>query len=365
MKVSLTKRIFKVYITMGKTFGTWLSFIFLFIFLFILRIVVTFFMLLDYIFFPSLIKRKIKNPIVIVGNPRSGTTFLHRYLIKNQVGAGSQLWQLIYTSILLQKIMKPFLPIMETLSPTKYHATEAHKTSLSSIETDDASMLFRFFDGFFLYGFFLTWSKENLFNWVDPNVRDNSNRDFNWFESMWKRTLQYHGKDRMIAKLFSVSANCPKFLNKFDDGKILYMVRDPLSVIPSGLSLVTGVLDKKFNFWSMPANKRQQFINKLYDALKELLLRFHDDWETDKIDKSKVMIVRFDRMMEDFDGLMKDILKFLDYQPSEDFLKNILETSAKQKKFKSSHTYNLEKFGLTEDKIKKDCEKIYATFLSN
>ena len=26
------------------------------------------------------------------------------------------------------------------------------------------------------------------------------------------------------------------------------MVRDPLSVIPSGLSLVTGVLDKRFGF---------------------------------------------------------------------------------------------------------------------
>jgi len=365
MKVSLTKRILKVYVTMGKNFGTWFSFIILGIFLLTLRIVVTFFMLLDYIFFPSLINKKIKNPIVIVGNPRSGTTFLHRYLIKNQVGAGSELWQLIYTSVLLQKIIKPILPIMEAVSPTKYHATEAHKTSLSSIETDDASMLFRFFDGFFLYGFFLTWSKENLFQWVDPNIRDNSHRDFNWFESMWKRTLLYHSNDRMIAKLFSISANCPKFLNKFDDGKILYMVRDPLSVIPSGLSLVTGVLDKKFNFWSMPMDKRQQFINKLYDALKELLLLFHNDWENDKIDKSRVMIVRFDKMMEDFDGLMEDILNFLDYKPSEDFLKNILETSEQQKKFKSSHNYNLEKFGLTEQKIKKDCEKIYATFLSN
>tara|TARA_Y100000590_G_scaffold141686_1_gene162501 strand:- start:129 stop:1226 length:1098 start_codon:yes stop_codon:yes gene_type:complete len=364
MKVSLTKRFLKVYITMGRTFGTWLSFIFLGIFLLVLRIVVTFFMLLDYVFFPSLINKKIKKPIVIVGNPRSGTTFLHRYLIRNKVGAGSELWQLIYTSVILQKMIKPILPIMEAVSPTKYHATEAHKTSLSSIETDDASMLFRFFDGFFLYGFFLTWSKEDLFNWVDPNIRDNSNRDFKWFESMWKRTLKYHNKNRMIAKLFSVSANCPKFLDKFGDGKILYMVRDPLSVIPSGLSLVTGVLDKKFNFWSMPLEKRQQFIDKLYDALKELLLRFHDDWENGKIDKSRVMIVRFDRMMGNFDDLMKDILKFLDFKPSEDFLNDILETSRKQKEFKSSHNYNLKKFGLTEEKIKKDCEKIYNTFLS-
>ena len=364
MKVTIFKRITTVYITLGKTFGIWFSGIFLGLFLIIIRIVISFFMLLDYLFFPSLFNKKVKNPIIIVGNPRSGTTFLHRYLIKNNIGAGSQLWQLIYTSLTLQKIIKPILPILEYFSPTKYHSTEAHKTSLSSIETDDASMLFRFFDGFFLYGFFLTWSNNDLFDWVDPKIRDNSKRDFKWFNSMWKRTLKFHKNDRMIAKLFSVSANCPAFLDEFKDAKILYMVRDPLSVLPSGLSLVTGVLDKKFNFWSMPDDDRQRFINKLYAALKELLLRFHDDWVNEKIDKNRVMIVKFDKMMSDFDGLMDEILEFVDYDASNEFLQDIKLTAEKQKQFKSGHKYDLEKFGLTEEQIKKDCEVIYKTFLN-
>ena len=364
MKISIINRALKVYFTMGKNFGTWLSFIFLLLFLLILRTIVGFFMILDNIFFPSLINKKVIDPITIVGNPRSGTTFLHRYLIENNIGSGSQLWQLIYTSVTLQKIIKPILPILERFSPTKYHSTEAHKTSLSSIETDDASMLFRFFDGFFLYGFFLTWSDEDLFDWVDPRKRDNSKRDFNWFESMWKRTLKFHNNDRMIAKLFSVSANCPAFQAKFKDGKILYMVRDPLSVIPSGLSLVTGVLDKRFNFWSMPRDTRQRFIEKLYKALIELLLRFEDDWSNNRIDKTKVMIVRFDRMMSDFEGLMDEILNFIDYIPSDEFLANIKKTAEEQKSFKSGHKYDLEKFGLSKERIKKDCSVIYSTFLN-
>ena len=85
----------------------------------------------------------------------------------------------------MQKLIRPLLPILNKFSPTKHHSTDAHKTSLTSIETDDASMLFRFFDGFFLYGFFLTWSNEDLFDWVDPKIRDNSKRDFKWFNSMW------------------------------------------------------------------------------------------------------------------------------------------------------------------------------------
>ena len=111
MKVTIFKRIITVYLTLGRNFGIWISGLFLGFFILILRFIVSIFMFLDYVFFPSLINKKIKNPIVIVGNPRSGTTFLHRYLIKNGIGAGSQLWQLIYTSITLQKLIKPILPI--------------------------------------------------------------------------------------------------------------------------------------------------------------------------------------------------------------------------------------------------------------
>ena len=115
---------------------------------------------------------KIINPIVIVGNPRSGTTFLHRYLVKNRIGVGSQLWQMIYPSITIQKIIKPILPILEVVSPARHHSTEAPKTSLSSIETDDISLLFRYFDGFFLYGFILSWNEKNWIDYVENSIRN-------------------------------------------------------------------------------------------------------------------------------------------------------------------------------------------------
>ena len=123
--------------------------------------------ILDHLIFPR-IRKPLKGPIVIVGNPRSGTTFLHRFLINSGFGVGSQLWQMVYPSVTIQKMIKPFLPIMEYISPARHHSTEAHQTSLTSIETDDVSLLFRFFVGFFLYGFFLSFDEEDLFDWVDP-----------------------------------------------------------------------------------------------------------------------------------------------------------------------------------------------------
>ncbi len=356
------KRIIRVYLIVGKTFGVWIIPIFTGILILFLRLVVFAGRLLDHLFFPG-IRKPLQNPILIVGNPRSGTTFLHRFLIKQGFGTGSELWQMIYPSITLQKIIKPILPIMEVISPARHHSTEAHKTSLSSIETDDVSLLFRFFDGFFLYGFFLSFDEDDLFDWVDPKLRDTSKRDFAWFESMWNRNMISNKGDRYIGKLFSLSGNLPAFQQRFPDAKILYMIRDPLNMIPSGLSLVTGVLDKRYNFWSLDEKIRSRFVERLYIALVELLNRFHDDWTNERINKEKVLIVHFDSMMSHFETLMEEIMDFTDVEPSEELKQTIQITAENQRRYESGHRYNLEKFGLTEKRIQEDCEQIYRTFL--
>ena len=154
-----------------------------------------------------------------------------------------------------------------------------------------------------------------------------------------------------------------QFQKKFPDAKILYMIRDPLQVIPSGLSLVTGVLDKRFHFWSLNESIKKRFIERLYGALVELLIRFHEDWENGNINKEKVFIIRFDSMMNEFDILMDKLLGFLDVEKNDELLQKIKETSEDQKQYKSGHKYDLKKFDLTENIIRNDCKKIYDTFL--
>ena len=312
----------KAYITIGKTFGVWVSPITTGLFLFIMRTIVSIGLLIDKLFYEIARKPYLKNPIVIVGNPRSGTTFLQRYLIQSNLGRGSQLWQLIYPSIILQKLIKPLLPILEKISPARHHSTDAHKTSLSSVETDDVGLFFRYFDGFFLYGFLLSFADEDLFEYFDPKIRDTSKRDFDWFENVWSRTVVNQDLS-YIGKLFSLSTNLPAFQKRFPDAKILYMIRDPLNVIPSGLSLVTGVLDKRFGFWSLNKDKRDQYIKRLYNALITLLRRFHEDWTNGNINQSSVFIVRYDKMMSNFDQLMDSILGFIGQQPSDDLIRKI------------------------------------------
>ncbi len=329
-----------------------------------LRLGVWLLMALDHVFFPRLGRTKIEKPIVIVGNPRTGTTFLQRWLVEHQFGTGNHLYRSLYPSIILQKLLRPFLPLLEKVSPARFHATAAHETNLSSIETDDASVFFRYFDGFFLYGFFLAWDDEDQTPLFDPHVRDTTARDFDWLEAVWRRSLVAQGSRRHVAKLFSTGPRTPAFLARFPDAHILYMVRDPVEVIPSTFSLVTGVLDNAFGYWSLPEAVRARYNERLYLALVKLFRWFHEDWTAGRIDRSRVMVVSYDRMMRDFDGLMDEMIGFFEMEPTDAQRAAIRETAAKQRAYKSKHSYDLAKYGLDADRIRRDCAFVYETWLT-
>lgn len=329
-----------------------------------LRIGVAIGQALDKVFFRRLSRTPIISPIIIVGNPRTGTTFLQRFLHDSQVGVGQELWRMLYPSLTLQFFIRPLLPVLEKISPARHHSTVAHSTSLTSVETDDVSLFFRYLDGFFLYGFILAHAEKDMVDTVDIRHRNTSERDFAWLDALWRRNLCAHNSNRVVAKLFSLGPRLPEFLEHHQDAKILYMVRDPLSVIPSGLSLVTGVLDKRFGFWSLPEAHRKRYLQRLYHALVELLRRFHEDWTSGRINRENVFIVSFPRLMSDFDGLMGEILEFVNHEVTPELSERIMSQAEKQKKYKSKHGYDLLQFGLTEGQIKEDCAFIYDTFLS-
>lgn len=360
---SIFSRMAAVYRILRRTHGVYVVPLFIAVAFAGLRLTVWVFMGLDRVFFARLRKTKADRPIVLVGNPRTGTTFLQRFLAAEGFGSGMELFLMLYPSLVLQKLLKPFLPILERLSPAKYHSTEAHHTSLTSVETDDVSVLFRHLDGFFLYGFFLSFAEDDLMPQVDPKVRDTSKRDFDWLEAVWRRSLIQHDAERNVAKLFSIGPRLPQFMQRFPNAQILYMVRDPLEVIPSSMSLVIGVLDRAFGFWSLPEATRSQWLERMYGAWIMLFRRFHDDWTSGKIDRERVFIVRYDRMMQDFDGLMDEMCKFLGHDMSPELAQTIAAKAEKQRAYKSGHKYDLAKFGLSEADIRRDCAFVYDTFL--
>ena len=111
-------------------------------------------------------------------------------------------------------------------------------------------------------------------------------------------------------------------------------------------------------------DRRRRWTERLYAALVKLFIRFTDDYNSGAIDRDKVFVVRFDRLMSDFEGLMAEILEFVGHEPSVELHNVIVQRAEKQRAYKSKHGYDLERFFLDEDRIRRDCAPFYETFLS-
>jgi hypothetical protein len=129
------------------------------------------------------------------------------------------------------------------------------------------------------------------------------------------------------------------------------------------MSLVIGVLDRAFGFWSKPEAERQRWLDRMYAAWILLFQRFYDDWKSGAIDRKRVFIVRYDRMMQDLEALMDEMCTFLGHEMTPELRATVKARAEKQRKYESEHKYNLEKYGLTEEQIQKDCAFYYDAFL--
>jgi omega-hydroxy-beta-dihydromenaquinone-9 sulfotransferase len=351
------------YAVARKTFGYYVRPLFLFTGLSFMRTMMVLGVSIDRLFFP-IGRTRVEKPIVIIGNHRTGSTFLQRFLHDQGFGSGMKLYQLIYPSLTLQTFIRPLLPILENFSPTKHHDHKVHESGLQIVETDDAGMTFRFFDGFFLYGFVLAFLEEqDLIRDFTPEGRDTSKRDWAWLRELWKRNLIRSGHTRVIAKLFSATPQTPNFVREFPDAKVLYLARDPLNVIPSTMSLVESVLNTALGYDQLAPEVKDRHRKRVYSAIVELMRRFHTDWTTDAIPHDRVLIVRFDRLMTEFEPMMEEICRFCELDMTPEQRDAVAKRGAKQRAYKSEHGYDLAKYGLTEDQIRRDCQFFYDTFL--
>ena len=112
---------------------------------------------LDHLLYPGFRETPIDRQVFVIGNPRGGTTFVHRFLLNTEQLCAFELWEMLLPAISARKAFGRMIDRFAPLSPARYHSGEAHGTSLRDVETDDAMAFFHFVDGGFLWSYFLAW----------------------------------------------------------------------------------------------------------------------------------------------------------------------------------------------------------------
>jgi hypothetical protein len=325
--------------------------------------------LLDEALYGGYRKLPIERPVFILGNPRSGTTFLHRFLLETGQLCAFELWEMLFPAISARKLLGGAVELLKPLSPARFHSADAHETGLRDVETDDAMAFFRFMDGGFLWSYFLawedTWGSEASRRVFDEACEPAEQRDklFRFLEGCWRRNLYFKQKPRIAVKASTLSLRVPSLLQRYPDCKLIYLVRDPLESIPSGMSMLTDVLERSYDmFRSTRQEQRRRYLENLYQASCQMFRGFHEVYSAGLIPERNLRIVTYPRMMRDLQGTMQELLAFLELEPGEKFGELLARQAAEQRTRQSPHAYSLEKFGLDEARIRKDLSFVYDAY---
>ncbi len=323
----------------------------------------------DHILYPGFRKRSIEKPVFIIGNPRSGTTFVHRFLLNTNQFCAFELWEMLFTGISSRKLMKPLVGSLAPLSPARYHSSEAHETSLRDVETDDVMGFFKFVDGGFLWSYFLAWEtqweSELTKSYFDAEQipADRTNRLFRYLEGCWRRNMVVKNKSRIIVKSSMLTLQVDELLKRYPDCKMIYIVRDPISTIPSSISLISGVLENAYQMTKRTSTeKRAHYYENLYQASCQIFRSFEERLQKGGIPEKNLQIVTYPNLMKDLESTMESLVDFLEIEPANGFFSLVKKQAEKQRNYQSGHSYSLDKFGLTEERIRNDLCFLYDRY---
>jgi hypothetical protein len=321
---------------------------------------------LDRLFYPEVQHQAIDRPIFIVGNPRSGTTFLHRLLLGGGGMASFELWEMVFPAITARRLLGRLVPRMERLSPARYHPSDIHDTDLRGIETDDVAWFLHAVDGPFAWAYFLAWqdtwgsalSQRSMgISGVSESERA---RFFDYYDAIWRRNLAFKRAQRVLAKSSMLTFRIEEVLERYPDARLVYVVRDPVEVIPSGISLLSEVLTNSFDAWQRTTSGDQErWIENLYEASVAMMRSFDEARATGRIPERNLCVVRYTDLLTDLEATITRILTFIEVDPAPGFLDEVRAQAQRQQHRTSRHEHSPEQFGLDPERIRRDTAFVY------
>jgi omega-hydroxy-beta-dihydromenaquinone-9 sulfotransferase len=324
--------------------------------------------LLDEIFFSAYRNKPIEKPLFIVSNFRSGSTFVQRTLVRDQATFTGVRTADIYLmpSITQRRIVSLLARVdalfghicekaLRRLDAISLGKLKIHPFSLFDAEEDEHLLFYMW--STFLAGFVFPYLDEMPpYQYFDTEIpRAQRHRIMAFYQSCIKRHLFATGGRHYIAKNPLFSAKIESLLETFPDARIVYLVRNPLEMLPSTVSLFKYM----WRLFSRPAHK--------YPHCDEILAwtKYWYDHPLKVIDRQpaqRCMIIRFDDLMQSPDAVFRSIYSRFGY-PESDALETLLrEAVAEARAHSSSHKYSYEAMGFTREQIVREFAHIFERF---
>ncbi|MFO8048143.1 MAG: sulfotransferase [Desulfosudaceae bacterium] len=315
--------------------------------------------IIDELVFSGYRKIKVRQPLFVVGVPRSGTTFLHRLLFADkELFTCFTLWELIFApSITERKIILGLARLDRVIGAPLQKAIawlerrlfgsldDIHVISLSDAE-EDYFVLTPIYACFLLilpFPFFDELGHLAFFD--DQTPQAEQDRILAFYKSCLQRHLYVRGTDRvLLSKNVSFSPMIRALNRVFPDCRIIGTVRDPRRAVPSHLSSMmegAAVFDNNVegdDYRDRMIEVQRYAYTHVIEALPEL-------------PRERRLTVRMEGLQHDLYGVVSTIYDRFDYAMMPDVEYNLRRRNQIQKTYQSGHHYDMAAYGLTGEEI--------------
>lgn len=319
---------------------------------------------LDQLFYPEYREQQIDQPIFIVGNFRSGTTLLHRLMAKDPQFTGMKTWEIfVAPSIVQRKIIhwllrindligKPIQRLISGFEKSLKAYSYMHKTGLDEIE-EDSHIFFHIWSTYDLFAFFPNPELIREFIYYDDDIpEEQKEQEMIYYKEVIKRHIfANHGK-RYISKSPQYSPKVKTLHMNFPDAKFINLVRSPLNVIPSSVSMFS-------NHWKTYGDPLGDYPQPGPDVMQEQAKHWYlyPHQYLKKLPYDQYFVLRYKDLVTDPKAVIEAIYRQFGIKMTREYQKILTRESEKAKQFKSHHKYSLRKMGLNQRKIKRDFSK--------
>ncbi len=321
---------------------------------------------LDNLLFPGYKKVQVRNPVFIIGHPRSGTTFLHKLLTHSDTAVTFKAWHLFSPAITSRVLLRPFYWLQlrrrrAVLAPKRL----GHEVSLDKVEEEEFLFVHNLDTQFLLTRSPLAFDDQEYpeLRRYDEQPAKHRLKSARIFKSLLQRQIYLTGKTQVIAQMHFSTYRIKTLMEVFPDAKFIYLVRSPLEAIPSHLSLVWNSLDLQWGCDRIPPELLERFVERRYRYNVELYRYFHRLMTNGELPEDRVMVLKYDDLVADPKTACERVITFTGVEADERLRQGLIERSRQQRAYVRAHRVApIESFGLTEERIVHDLHFVFDEF---
>lgn len=321
---------------------------------------------LDHLVFRrKLARASVKQPLFIIGHPRSGTTFFHNLLVGTGEMVGFKTWQLFWPALVGRRFIRRVVRFRSRFGSTEIMSDETgHKMGLDTFDEEEFLFWLRYATPINTMGL-LGLDDVEYPEIENPDMLRDADRAslLDYLDGCFRRQICDSGKSQVVAQMHFSTMRLRSLMSYYPDARFIYLVRDPLQTVPSYLTLMLKALDQRRGLDPVSSEDLDRLKARRYKRTLALYRYFHDLEVSGALPKDRVMVLRYDDLVGDVRGTMDKVREFSGIDFSPDLEAHIDGKAQSQKSYTPGHmVMDLDHLGISRARILRDFAFVYDRY---